>query len=573
MRTVRRSIRIRAPRAGQALFAALFLLSFTIMMSACGGNTQLQQQVSQAKTQLDVVLQQAQTIGVPAALFVSIRQQEQQLASTNAPFNPFDSRLSNDYYTNLATRYALLHTQAQGVIVTTTEQAQSAAQQAIQNFETALTRERVEGLPTQQFAQQFSQDQGLLASARTPKAYGVVNQKVAVSLQGLDLLDATAAQLRTLNNTIQQMRDARIDVTVMQMQYQSDQQVLASAANTAAFEQLSTLIDAQYQQAIVSSQAALPHVTAARLSEFATQVQLLSTYGVAASAIQPYQQRLAADQLTMSKTKTLQAYQAFSRQIDADIASMHGLLVQSEASYLVKQFHHEVNTWGNAHLFHDAFDGQSYALDAAYMDQGIGSDMDTALSYAVTPDDYQGVVDEVNNALFNLHLFEADYSDKTPYNQVHATDLQMLAHYQLQKQQVLMVSLSQQAMRVYQDGKLINAFLITTGRSELPSVPGIWPTLDRLSPTTFKSPDPPGSPYWYPDTHINYAILYHEGGYFVHDAWWRADFGPGTQFPHYDSGGDEAFAGSGSHGCVNMQEQQAQWVYQNTNWDTLIVIY
>jgi len=212
-------------------------------------------------------------------------------------------------------------------------------------------------------------------------------------------------------------------------------------------------------------------------------------------------------------------------------------------------------------------------LDAGYMSQGIGSDLDAALSYAQTPADLQNVVDEAQNALFNLHMMEQDYSDKTPYNQVHATDLQMLAHYNLQNQQVLMISLVEQAMRVYQNGKLVNAFQVTTGRNELPSLPGVWPTLDRLSPTTFISPDPPGSPYWYPNTPINYAILYHTGGYFVHDAWWRVNFGPGTQFPHYDTGGDESFAGDGSHGCINMQEDQAAWVYSHTNWNTIIVIY
>ena len=128
-------------------------------------------------------------------------------------------------------------------------------------------------------------------------------------------------------------------------------------------------------------------------------------------------------------------------------------------------------------------------------------------------------------------------------------------------------------MRLYQNGKLVKSFLVTTGRVELPSLPGDWTVQNRQSPTVFKATEPKGSPYWYPDTPINYAILYHWGGYFVHDAWWRVNFGPGTQFPHYDVGGDEAFAGNGSHGCVNVQEQQAAWVYSHTDWNTQIVIY
>lgn len=568
MHSVRRES--RTTRTGQPLFAVLFLLSLTLIVSACGGNAQLQQQASQNKSQLDHLLQQASMMGIPTALLLPIQKQEQQLSGTTAPFSPFNSQPVNNYYDNLTTRYAQLQLQLQGVIVTNTQQAQSAAQVAVQNLQTALTRDQMLKLPVQQFAQQFSKDQSLLAAAQTPKAYYTVSQNATTSLKSLNLLFTTSQQLGTFNTTIQQMQNAHLDVTAMQTQYQGDQQLLNAAANSLAFQQLSALIDVQYQQAIVTSLAALPYVATAKLNEFATQVQLLNAYGVNAST---YQQELNTDRAAMGKTKTLQAYQTFAQQIDAQITSMHDVLISGEANYLVKQFHQEVNTWGQAHEYHNPFNGQNYVLDAAYMNQGIGSDIDAALASAVTPDDYQSVIDEVNNALFNLHMLEADYNDKTPYSQVHATDLQMLAHYQLQNKQVLMVSLAQQAMRVYQNGKLVNSFQVTTGRNALPSVPGVWPVLDRLSPTTFTSPDPPGSPYWYPPTPIHYAILYHSGGYFVHDSWWRVNYGPGTQFPHNDTGGDESFAGDGSHGCVNMQEDQAAWVYSHTDWNTMVVIY
>src|SRR5437588_13112832 len=106
------------------------------------------------------------------------------------------------------------------------------------------------------------------------------------------------------------------------------------------------------------------------------------------------------------------------------------------------------------------------------------------------------MIDEVNNELFNLHLFEANYNDTTPYNQVHATDMQMLNHYKLQKGEVLMVSLTEQARRSYQDSQLVKVFHVTTGRVELPSLPGVWPTLARQSPTAVKSREPNGSPRW-----------------------------------------------------------------------------
>jgi hypothetical protein len=288
----------------------------------------------------------------------------------------------------------------------------------------------------------------------------------------------------------------------------------------------------------------------------------------------PYQPLYDADLAAMKKASTITSYLAISQKIDADIASMHDDLVQGASHYLINALDHEANTWGNAHAYHDKFDGNNYILTAGYTLPGIGFWLNRELGWAWQPSDYQAVVDEENNEFFNLHMLEQDYRDTTPYNQVHATDRQMMQHYSgLQHGMVLMVSMVEQTMRVYQDGKLIRAFHVTTGRVERPALPGVWSVQDRKSPDQFKSTDPPGSPYWYPPTPIQYAILYHWGGFFVHDAWWRVNFGPGTQFPHYDVGGDESFAGNGSHGCINLQSNDAAWVYSNTDWNTQIAVY
>ena len=74
----------------------------------------------------------------------------------------------------------------------------------------------------------------------------------------------------------------------------------------------------------------------------------------------------------------------------------------------------------------------------------------------------------------------------------------MLSHYSLTKKQVLVVSLAEQAMRVYQNGKLINSYHVTTGRQELPSLPGVWSvlTVDRLS--SFRRQNPRVRPTGFP---------------------------------------------------------------------------
>jgi len=322
-------------------------------------------------------------------------------------------------------------------------------------------------------------------------------------------MQTAAHQLGTFNTTIALMRSAHLDVTAMQILYQNDQQTLASATMPLDLQNLSVLIDAQYQLAVVHTTQAIPYVTAAKLSTLEAQIHLLKTYGIDITA---YQKLLAADTVAMNNTKTLHDYQLFAKQVDADIATMHDDLLRGEATYLVKRFHQEAAAWGQAHLYHDPSDGKNYPLDGGYLQQGMGDLIDQDLSWSSTPDDFQSMIEEVNNELFNLKMLEANYNDKTPYNRVHATDMQMLNHYKLQKGQVLMVSLTEQAMRIYQDSQLVKVFHVTTGRVELPSLPGVWPTLDRKSPTVFKSVEPKGSPFWYPDTPIRYAILYHGGG-------------------------------------------------------------
>jgi hypothetical protein len=563
--------RMRPIRSTQTMLAGV-LIGMMLLITACGESPQSQQQASQNRAKLDQTLQHASSVGIPAPALQSILKQEQQLSSTGAPFTFLNDQPATIYYTNLASRYEQLEVQAEGVIRSITDQYSIQAQQDIHNFQSTLSAQQLRNAGnTQAFTARYNKDASRLAAAQYPKDYAAVSNDAREAIETLKLLGTTFDRLNTFKNTINQMKAARLDVTAMQIQYQGDLDTFNIATTSIEFQHLGSLLNAQYQEALVNSIQALPFVSTAKLDEFKSQLTLLKTYGMDPS---PYQQLYDADQAAMKKASTIQNYLAVSQRIDADIASMHDDLVQGASHYLINALDQEANAWGNAHAYHDKFDGNNYILTAGYTLPGIGFWLNRELGWAWQPSDFQAVVDEENNEFFNLHMLEQDYSDRTPYNQVHATDLQMMQHYpSLQHGTVLMVSMVEQAMRIYQDGKLIRALYVTTGRVERPALPGVWTVQDRKSPDMFKSTDPPGSPYWYPDTPIHYAILYHWGGFFVHDAWWRADYGPGTQFPHYDSGGDEFFAGNGSHGCINLQENDAAWVYANTDWNTQIAVY
>jgi hypothetical protein len=563
--------KVRSIRLAQALSAGV-LIGMMLLTTACGGSARSQQQASQNKAKLDQTLQHAKSIGVPASALQPILKQEQQLSSTGAPFTFLNDQPATDYYNNIATRYQQLEVQAEGVISTISDQYSAQAQQDMHDFQSALTTQHTRNAGNiQAFTQQYNTDTSLLTIAQYPKDYAAISNDAHKQTEALSLLETTYDQLTTFHNTINQMKAAHLDVTAMQNQYLGDMDIFNTATSSLDFQNLGTMINAQYQEAVVSSIQALPFVSKAKLSEFKTQLSLLKTYGMDASS---YQKLFDTDQAAMNKATTIHDYLTISQKIDTDVASMHNDLVQGASTYLIGALDREARAWGQAHAYHDKFDGNNYILTAGYTLPGIGFWLNRELSWAWQPSDFQAVVDEENNEFFNLHMLEADYADKTPYNQVHATDMQMMQHYpSLRHGMVLMVSMVEQAMRIYKDGKLIRAIYVTTGRVERPALPGVWTVQNRQAPTQFKSTDPPGSPFWYPPTPINYAILYHWGGFFVHDAWWRVNFGPGTQFPHYDVGGDESFAGNGSHGCVNLPENDAAWVYANTDWNTQIAMY
>jgi hypothetical protein len=551
---------------GLTLLLALLVAGVT----GAARNPHQASQVLQSKAQLDRLISQARAIGTPVSLLQPVLKQERQLDSSSQILpvaNLFDTRADQ----NLVAGYRALRTRLSSIIIQATAQAQRRAQQDLQDFQTALTQKMTPGVgPIDSFSQQLSQDQLALATARTLRDYAAVSRSARQSMLALEAMGSLSSQLTDFNATIMRLKSLHIDVTAMQTEYQNDVQVFNDATRLQDFQNLSALIDAQYQQAIIGSVQAFPYVSLTQLNEMERQVRLLKTYGVDAGV---YQQRLNADQVAAEQAKSIFDDLLCLKQIEADMASIHKIVVPSEARYLVRQYQQEVNTWAKRHPYYDRYDGHTYALDSGYMQQGIGADISKDLASAVTTADFAAMVDEVQNALFNLHMLEADYNDHTPYDQVHQTDLNMLTHYQLEKRMVLMVSLVEQVMRVYQEGKQVHAFLVTTGRAERPSLPGVWAVLDRKSPMIFQSGDPRGSPYWFPDTPIIYAILYHYGGFYVHDAWWRTSFGPGTQFPHQDAGGNTAYNFDGSHGCINLSRNDAAWVYQHTDWNTLIVVY
>jgi hypothetical protein len=567
LRTARRSA-----RKGMLLFSLGILL--VMLLSACNSNPQLQMKESQNKVELDNALIHAQNIGVPATMLQPIIRQENQLTQTNAPIGLFNDQPVNEYYSNVAQRYATLTVEVNGLVLQTSQQFDFKASQDLQILENALAERQAQNfVEAKTFANQLTQYQSQLSRAQFPKDYIQISNDARSSTQALHLMGPAYAALTSLQKVTRQLQASHLDVTALNQEQQEDLQSFRQATSPADYSQLIDQVNTQLQETTVFSTQAIPYVGRAKLEEFSSQIGLLKKYGQNATT---FQQRLAIDQASLAQAKSISDYLKASAQIDSDTSSIQFPLVQGQATYLLKQFHQEVSKWGNSHQYHDAYDGGVYNLDYEYDAQGIASDADVAVQSSQTMDDYQSAVDLINNDFLHLRAMEADYRDKTSWNKPHAADISLMKHYNVYGPStgaVLVVSLVEQTLRYYNNGKLVRSFLIVSGQYLRPSPPGFWSIILRQHPTQFKSTEPPGSAFWYPPTPIQYAMEYHAGGYFFHDSWWRADYGLGMNFPHSDSSGTTAFNGNGSHGCINMNPNDVAWLYPQIGWGTPVIVY
>ncbi len=132
----------------------------------------------------------------------------------------------------------------------------------------------------------------------------------------------------------------------------------------------------------------------------------------------------------------------------------------------------------------------------------------------------------------------------------------------------ILVSLSQQKLWAYDGSRLLLTSLVTTGNRALPTPTGTFHIMAKLHPFTFHSPWPKSSPFYYAPSKVAYAMLFRDGGYFIHDAPWRSAFGPGTNSQIGTPGSNY----TGTHGCVNVPANVAKELFAWTQPGTIVQI-
>jgi lipoprotein-anchoring transpeptidase ErfK/SrfK len=136
-------------------------------------------------------------------------------------------------------------------------------------------------------------------------------------------------------------------------------------------------------------------------------------------------------------------------------------------------------------------------------------------------------------------------------------------------QKLIVVSTEDQTAWMYENGVQVYTTPVTTGGPELPTDHGIFHIYLKESPFEFHSPWPVGSPYYYPPTPVSFWMPF-DGAEGLHDASWRSNFGPGSNYQPTDLG--TGYYILGTHGCVNLPYDAAQWVWDWAPVGTTVVV-
>ncbi len=110
------------------------------------------------------------------------------------------------------------------------------------------------------------------------------------------------------------------------------------------------------------------------------------------------------------------------------------------------------------------------------------------------------------------------------------------------------VDLSTQTLYAYSGNQIISSFLVSTGTNNHPTVTGTYKIYAKLPTYTMVGPG-----YDLPD--VPYSMFFYKG-YSIHGTYWHSNFGTPM-----------------SHGCVNMNTNDAAWIYNQSSIGSYVFVH
>ncbi len=120
--------------------------------------------------------------------------------------------------------------------------------------------------------------------------------------------------------------------------------------------------------------------------------------------------------------------------------------------------------------------------------------------------------------------------------------------------QYIYVDISEQRLYAYENGALVNSFLVSTGTTSFPTPLGVTDITAKLPTHNYTWFYGPGNPNNYNVPGVKWNLRFRQH-YYIHSATWHNGFGTRR-----------------SHGCVNASVPDAEWIFNWANVGTTVEI-
>lgn len=532
--------------ARRGAWCAVLIVLLPLLFTACGTDLTTGT-AGKARAILAAEITQARASGVAPSQIASLQARLRHIDGERGWFGIGE--------TAAAQRYLALDADAIAAENDATAQAQNQAGADLAQLQLAIQRGVAAQATPPTFQQRWDSLRNQLTVSVTPNEYRALDRAIQADLATVAAMGPAHDAITQFGDTIGRMHAAGLPVTLEQAEYTQAQRDFAQGDAAPDFAHLHDILNAEMVGLVNDQAQAIPYLEGALLDGLQRRIDLAHSYGENTGS---FEKALTTDQQQLTRASTIPQYLALEHAVTGQINDLGLPLARGQARQDLAQLQGLVN-----------FCQQHDIMDYEYAGDFGLSGMQATLAQGATAQDFQAADSAITTLVVNLRALIANVNDPTAHDQPHATDLSLLQYYQAAQGKTIIISVREQTARMYDHGQLVMWTYITTGRPERPTPPGFWHVVAAQSPITFVSGDDPNSPLYYEPTTVHYALLFHEGGFYLHDAWWRLKFGPGSNLPHPDPA---AFNG-GSHGCVNVPLQQMGLLYQWAPLGTPVIVY
>ena len=151
--------------------------------------------------------------------------------------------------------------------------------------------------------------------------------------------------------------------------------------------------------------------------------------------------------------------------------------------------------------------------------------------------------------IFLTELVEINLFVSVAFAQTYQDTLtQKMAILKKSEEPWIEINLSKQRLTAWEGAKPVYAVIISTGKKNTPTIPGMFTIQSKRRIDRMKGED-------YDIDDVPYA-QYYSGGYAIHGAYWHKKFGTPI-----------------SHGCINLAVDHAKWLFKWSKVKTPVVIH